>query len=51
MEPHVFTLRDLEEARRRGRLVRRNRNAEELRDYLITFGLFAAVWLAREIFL
>lgn len=51
MDGHIFTIRDLEEVRRRNRHNGRGRSSTELRDYLITFALVAAAWLAREILL
>ena len=51
MNSHVFTIRDLEEVRRRNRQAARRRSHAGLRDYLITFAMFAAAWLAREILL
>ena len=51
MDAHVFTLRDLEEARRRGRHLRSRRAAAEMRSHLIVFALLAGCWLARTLLL
>ncbi|MEZ5367080.1 MAG: hypothetical protein R2748_33275 [Bryobacterales bacterium] len=53
MDGYGFTMRDLEEVRRRNRNRnrRRHRSVEDLRDCLITFAILAAAWLAREILL
>ena len=49
MHAEVFTIRDLEEVRRRNRLRKRDRVAAELRAHLLAFVLLAACWLAREL--
>ena len=51
MSGNAFTIRDLEQARRRERHRRRERTVAEARDYLITFAIILACWLARELFL
>jgi hypothetical protein len=51
MDAHVFTLRDLEEARRRGRHLRSRRAAVEMRSHLLALVLLAACWLARSLLL
>ena len=49
MDVQVFTIRDLDEARRRGRLRRREEQQGELRNTAFVLALFALVWTLREI--
>ena len=51
MNSHIFTIRDLEDARRRGSRRRPHHPVTKPRDYLIAFALVATCWLMRELFL